>query len=68
MVFTFQRFQLALGFVFEQPIKREMLLSKWATIDNFCVFFLDLWILFGFPPPPRAKNTVSHSGPHQQWG
>ena len=30
MVFKFQRFQLALCFVFEQPIKRGMLLSKWA--------------------------------------
>ena len=31
MVFKFQRFQLALGFVFEQPIELAMLLSKWAT-------------------------------------
>ena len=31
MVFKFQRFQLALGSVVEQPIEREMLLSKWAT-------------------------------------
>ena len=31
MVFKFARFQLALGFVFEQPIERGMLLSKWAT-------------------------------------
>ena len=31
MAFKFQRFQLALGFVFEQPIQRGMLLSKWAT-------------------------------------
>ena len=31
MVFNFQRFQLALGFVFEQPVKRGTLLSKWAA-------------------------------------
>ena len=43
MVFKFQRRQLALGFVFDQPIKRGMLLSKWATIDNLFIF-LDLWI------------------------
>ena len=51
MFFKFQRFQLALGFVFEQPIKRGMLFSKWATINN-------LLILFGFrnPPPPGAKE------------
>ena len=31
MVFKFQRFQLALGSVVEQPIERGMLLRKWAT-------------------------------------
>ena len=31
IVFEFQRFQLALGSVVEQPIERGMLLSKWAT-------------------------------------
>ena len=31
MVFKFQRFQLALGSVVEQPIERGMLLSNWAT-------------------------------------
>ena len=31
MVFKFQRFQLALGSVVEQPIEKGMLLSKWAT-------------------------------------
>ena len=31
MVLKFERFQLALGFAFERPIKRGMLLSKWAA-------------------------------------
>ena len=31
MVFKFQRFQLALGSVVEQPIERGIILSKWAT-------------------------------------
>ena len=31
MVFKFERFQLALGSVVEQPIERGMLLNKWAT-------------------------------------
>ena len=34
MVFKFQRFQLALGYVVGQPIERGMLLSK-ATIVIF---------------------------------
>ena len=31
MVFKFQRFRLALGFVLDQPLQWGMLLSKWVT-------------------------------------
>ena len=58
MVYKFQRLQLALGLVLEQPIKRGMLLSKWATISHLwiCVDMCGVVDIFLDSPPPPAKK------------
>ena len=69
MVFKFQRFQLALGSVVEQPIDFG---STWNLGDCLGgdVFFLIkqvclVFFLGGNCPP--GKKTFNYSGPPKQW-
>ena len=65
MAFKFQRFQLALGSVVEQPIDFG---STWILGDCLGGWFFKLTLLcFFWSFPPGQKNTFNYSGPPKQW-